>query len=282
MLINDRIKLNIKIQFKENKLGYISATILLMLILASILAFLSPYDPNKIDVANRLAKPSMKHIFGTDDMGRDYFTRALYGGRVSLTVGFMSMIVSSVIGTIVGTISGYFGGTLDSIVMRVIDILMCIPTFFLILILDAYFKPGIHTIILIIGLFSWMGIARIVRAETLSLKEREFVLCSKVLGAGPFRIIFKHIIPNVSSSVIVSSTINIANAILMESSLSFLGLGVRQPNSSWGSMLQNAQGFISDASNLAIFPGLLILLTVLSFNVLGDILREAFDTKTNM
>lgn len=281
MIVNERTMTNIKIQFKENKLGVISLSIIIILIVSSVFAFLSPYDGNKIDIASRLMPPSIEHIFGTDDMGRDYFTRALYGSRVSLTVGFASMIVSTIIGTITGTISGYLGGTVDNIIMRLIDILMCIPTFFIILILNAYLKPGIQNIIIIIGLFSWMGMARIVRAETLSLKEREFVLCAKVLGAGSGRIIFKHIIPNVIPSVIVASTINIATAILMESSLGFLGLGVRQPNSSWGSMLQNAQGYIGDAANLAIFPGILILLTVLSFNVLGDILRNAFDPKVN-
>ncbi|WPC42991.1 ABC transporter permease [Clostridium sp. JS66] len=281
MIVNERTMTNIKIQFKENKLGVISLSIIIILIVSSVFAFLSPYDGNKIDIGSRLMPPSIEHIFGTDDMGRDYFTRALYGSRVSLTVGFASMIVSTIIGTITGTISGYLGGTVDNIIMRLIDILMCIPTFFIILILNAYLKPGIQNIIIIIGLFSWMGMARIVRAETLSLKEREFVLCAKVLGAGSGRIIFKHIIPNVIPSVIVASTINIATAILMESSLSFLGLGVRQPNSSWGSMLQNAQGYIGDAANLAIFPGILILLTVLSFNVLGDILRNAFDPKVN-
>lgn len=276
--MNARLVEDIKREFKNNKLGFMAIIVIAIIALPSIFAFLSPYDPNKIDIINRLAKPCLMHPFGTDDMGRDYFTRALYGGRVSIMVGLLSMIISTVIGTIVGTISGYFGGIVDSIIMRTIDILMCIPTFFIILILDAYIKPGVNSIIIIIGVFSWMGIARIVRAETLSLKEREYVLCSQVLGASPIRIILKHIIPNTVFSVIVASTINIANAILMESSLSFLGLGVRQPNASWGSMLQNAQGYISDAPFLAIFPGILILFTVLCFNIIGDILRDAFDS----
>ena len=163
--------------------------------------------------------------------------------------------------------------------MRIIDILMCIPTFFLILILNSYLKPGIKNITLIIGLFNWMSIARIVRAETLSIKEKEFILCSKSLGASSKRIIFKHIFPNVMPCIIVSSTINIASSILMESSLSFLGLGVRAPMASWGSMLQNAQSYMQDYSYLALFPGLLILLTVLSFNVFGDILRTTLILK---
>ncbi|KEI78213.1 ABC transporter permease [Clostridium botulinum] len=281
MFLNERLKLNLKIQFEENKLGYISLSIILILILFSTFSFLSPYDPNKIDLSNKLVNPSLKHLFGTDEMGRDYFTRSLYGGRASLMVGFISMIISTALGTIIGTFSGYIGGKIDNILMRIIDILMCIPTFFLILIINAYLKPGIENIIIIIGLFGWMDIARIVRSQTLSLKEREYVLCSKALGAPNKRIVFKHIIPNVIPSVMVASTINIASAILTESSLSFLGLGVRAPNSSWGSMLQNAQGFISSAPYLAIFPGLFILFTVLSFNILGDIFSVALDPKVN-
>ncbi|WP_045517586.1 ABC transporter permease [Clostridium sporogenes] len=281
MFLNERLKINLKIQFKENKLGYISLSIILILVLSSTFSFLSPYDPNKIDLSNKLANPSLKHLFGTDEMGRDYFTRSLYGGKASLMVGFISMIISTTLGTIVGTFSSYIGGKIDNIIMRTIDILMCIPTFFLILIINAYLKPGIENIIIIIGLFGWMDIARIVRAQTLSLREREYVLCSKALGAPNNRIIFKHIIPNVIPSVMVASTINIASAILTESSLSFLGLGVRAPNSSWGSMLQNAQGFISSSPYLAIFPGLFILFTVLNFNILGDIFATAFDPKAN-
>lgn len=279
--MNNRLKVNLKYQLKQNKLGIIALIIISILILTSIFAFLSTHDPNKIDVMNSLSFPSKEHIFGTDEMGRDYFARSLYGGRVSLIVGFLSMLISTVIGTIVGTISGYFGGRVDSLIMRCIDILMSIPTFFLILILNAYLKPGIQNIIIIIGLFSWMGIARIVRAETLTVKEREYVLYSKVIGEKSNIIILKHIIPNILPTVIVASTLNIANAILTESSLSFLGLGVRQPDSSWGSMLKYAQGYIGDAPYLALFPGILILLTVLSFNILGDVFRVAFEPKAN-
>ncbi len=279
--MNNRLKVNLKYQLKQNKLGIIALIIISILILTSIFAFLSTHDPNKIDVMNSLSFPSKEHIFGTDEMGRDYFARSLYGGRVSLIVGFLSMLISTVIGTIVGTISGYFGGRVDNLIMRCIDILMSIPTFFLILILNAYLKPGIQNIIIIIGLFSWMGIARIVRAETLTVKEREYVLYSKVIGEKPNITILKHIIPNILPTVIVASTLNIANAILTESSLSFLGLGVRQPDSSWGSMLKYAQGYIGDAPYLALFPGILILLTVLSFNILGDVFRVAFEPKAN-
>ena len=280
-MMNSKLLSNVTEQLKENSLGKISIFVIVILTFASVLAFLSPYDPNKIDVMNRLAAPSKQHPFGTDEMGRDYFTRALYGGRVSLTVGFLSMIISTTIGTIVGTISGYFGGKVDSFIMRFVDILMSIPTFFLILILNAYLKPGVQNIIIIIGLFSWMSIARIVRGETISIKEREYVQYSQVIGEKSSVIIKKHIIPNIFPTVIVAATLNIASAILMESSLSFLGLGVRQPNSSWGSMLKYAQGYMEEAPYLAFFPGILILMTVLSFNVLGDIFRLAFEPKAN-
>lgn len=274
-----RILENIKIQLRANKTSYIWIGIILVFVITSMMAFLSPYDPDEINISNRLSPPSTRHLFGTDDLGRDYFTRALYGGRVSLTVGITSMIISVVTGTIVGAASGYYGGVVDNIIMRIIDILMSIPSFFLILIANAYLSPGIITIILIIGFLSWMGTARIVRSETLSLKEREYILCSKVMGGKSWWILVKHIIPNIMPTVIVASTINIASAILTESSLSFLGLGVQQPKSSWGSMLKSAQGYMDTSSYMAIFPGMLILLTVLSFNVLGDLLRVAFDSK---
>jgi peptide/nickel transport system permease protein len=279
--MNQRLLKNLKNQFLKKKLAIVAAIIIVILTISSIFAFLSPYDPNTIDLSNRLGKPDMINIFGTDDHGRDYFTRALYGGRVSLTVGLSSMLISTIIGTVIGAISGYLGGRIDNLIMRAIDILMSIPTFFLILILNAYLKPGIQNIIIIIGVFSWMGIARIVRAETLSIKEREYVLYSEVSGEKPGNIILKHIIPNIFPTIIVASTINIASAILTESSLSFLGLGVQQPNSSWGSMLKNAQAYIGEAPFLALFPGMLILFTVLSFNVLGDIFRVAFEPKVN-
>jgi len=277
----NRMKWNFMLlQLKEQKMGFAALFVLVVFTLASILAFLVPYDPNAF-VADRLLPPSAAHWFGTDEHGRDYLARALYGGRVSLSVGFLAMFVAIVVGTAIGTISGYFGGWLDNLLMRIVDIFLSIPSFFLMLILNAYLKPGITTIILIIGLLSWMNTARIVRAETLSVKEREYVLYARVSGQSTFKIITRHIIPNIMPTIIVAATINIASAILMESSLSFLGLGVQQPDSSWGSMLNNAQGFISDAPYLALFPGLFILLTVLSFNFLGDVFRAAFEPKVN-
>lgn len=271
----------LKDNLKENKLALSAVIIIFIFCLASILAFLSPFDPNQIDPINRLKAPDATNLFGTDNMGRDYLTRALYGGRISLTVGFLSMLISTSVGTIIGSISGFFGGKVDYFITRAIDILMSIPTFFLILVVNSYLGSGIQNIILVIGFLGWMGVARIVRAETLSVKEREYVLYAKSIGQSSFRIISKHIIPSILPTVIVASSINIASAILMESSLSFLGLGVQQPNASWGSMLKDAQGFLADAPHMALFPGIFILLTVLSFNLIGDTLRSVFEAKAN-
>lgn len=271
----------LKDNLKENKLALSAVIIIFTFCLASIFAFLSPFDPNQIDPINRLKAPDATNLFGTDNMGRDYLTRALYGGRISLTVGFLSMLISTSVGTIIGSISGFFGGKVDYFITRAIDILMSIPTFFLILVVNSYLGSGIQNIILVIGFLGWMGVARIVRAETLSVKEREYVLYAKSIGQSSFRIITKHIIPSILPTVIVASSINIASAILMESSLSFLGLGVQQPNASWGSMLKDAQGFLADAPHMALFPGIFILLTVLSFNLIGDTLRSVFEAKAN-
>ncbi|MCE9676618.1 ABC transporter permease [Paraclostridium bifermentans] len=279
--MNDRVIKNLKINLKQNKLAILAIAIIVIFTIASVFAFLSPYDPNQIDPINRLLRPSLTHLFGTDDVGRDYFTRSLYGGRISLMVGFMAMIISTLVGTIIGAISGYFGGKIDDFIMRSIDILMCIPTFFLILVINSYLGASVKNLILIIGFLGWRSIARIVRGETLSVKEREYVLYAKASGQSSFKIITKHIIPSILPTIIVSATINIATAILLESSLSFLGVGVTQPNASWGSMLKDAQSYLMDAPYLAFFPGMFILLTVLSFNLIGDVLRNVFDPKAN-
>lgn len=270
---------NLLMSLKENKLAIICLIILIIIIIASLLAPLSPYDPDAMDLRSKLLLPNKEHFFGTDNLGRDYFTRALYGGRVSLTVGFFSMLVSVIVGNIYGTISGYIGGTIDNLMMRAVDIFMSVPSFLLIIIINSFLSPSMFTMVVIIGMFSWMGVARIVRAETMSLKERDFVLAAKNMGAGNMEIMLIHIIPNMIPSIIVAASISIARAILTESSLSFLGFGVKLPMSSWGSMLQNAQSQIMDVPTLALFPGALILLTVLSFNVLGDVLRNALEPK---
>jgi len=272
-----RFKDNFIRELKKNKLGIFALICLTLIIILSVFAFLTPYNPDTINMSNQFISPNLKNIFGTDELGRDYFTRALYGARISLIVGVLSMMVSIFIGTLVGAISGLLGGKVDAIIMRIIDMLMSIPLFFLLLIVNSYLRPSIANIIIIIGIFEWMSIARIVRSETLSIKERDYILCSKALGSNNIKIVKTHIIPNAISTVIVAASINIADAILMESSLSFLGLGVQKPMASLGSMLQTAQSRIGDKTYLAIFPGLMILLIVLSFNVLGDILRVALD-----
>lgn len=262
-------------KFLEKPLQFkISCCILMIFVFCAIFADFYHQNGIDTDLSNALQFPSTKHLFGTDDLGRDYFSRSLHGARASITVGFLSVIISTTIGTIVGIVSGYFGGKVDMIIMRIVDMLMSIPSFFLILILNAYLKPGIQNIIFIIGLFNWMSIARLVRAETLSVKEREYVVYSKMIGVKNSKIMKEHILKNVIDTIIVASSINVARAILTESTLSFLGLGVIPPNSSWGSMLKDSQQYLNEAPYLALFPGILILLTVLSFNLIADSLKE--------
>lgn len=270
---------DILLSLKENKLAMFCAVLLAMIILMAVLAPLTPYDPDAQDVMSILQKPSAQHWFGTDELGRDYFTRALYGGRISLSVGFLSMLLSTAIGTLIGTVSGYMGGKVDGFLMRFTDIFMSVPSMMLMVVINALFPPKVYSMIIILGLFEWCQIARITRAETLTLKERDFVLAAKHLGASHGEIIFKHIIPNMSSSIIVAGSLAVARAILTESALSFVGLGVQLPKASWGTMLQSAQMYMTDVPTLAIFPGIFIVLTVFSFNILGDALRNAMEPK---
>lgn len=266
-------------ELHKNKVAMISVILLIILIIAVLLAPLSPYDPYTLDASQKLQGISSSHWFGTDEYGRDYFTRTLYGGRVSLLVGFMSMLMTVVIGTSLGVFSGYVGGKIDMLLMSFTDIFLALPSMLLMVILNTFLKPGLMTLIVVLSLFSWASVARITRAETMSLKERDFVVATQNLGASNFRVIVKHIIPNIMGPVIVAASLSVANAILMESSLSFLGLGVQIPRASWGSMLQGAQAYILDYPMLAVFPGVMILITVLSFNLLGDILRNALEPK---
>lgn len=270
---------NLKSELFTNGLGVAALVILVVFTLGAVFAFLSGYDPNAMDAMARLTPPGAAHWFGTDDYGRDYLARALYGGRVSLLVGFASMVVATVIGVAVGVISGYFGGWLDNLLMRMLDVIMSIPSFLILLLLSVFLKPSVINIIIIIALLMWMNVARVIRAEAMTIKEREYVLYAKASGQSAFGIIWRHILPGLVPVIIVGATNNIASAIMMESSLSFLGFGVQPPNATWGSMLNSAQGYIAQAPYLALFPGLMILLTVLSFNVLGDILRVGFEPK---
>ena len=266
-------------ELKANKIAIICLVLFMILAIAVLLAPLCPYDPYALDATQRLQGISKAHWFGTDEYGRDYFTRTLYGGRVSLLVGFMSMIMTIVIGTLIGVFSGYVGGKIDTLLMSFTDIFLALPSMLLMVILNTFLKPGLSTLIVVLSLFSWASVARITRAETMSLKERDFVVAAKNLGASNCRIIFVHIIPNIVGPVIVAASLSVASAILTESSLSFLGLGVQIPMASGGSMLQAAQTYILDYPLLAIFPGVMILITVLSFNLLGDVLRNALEPK---
>ena len=243
--------------------------------LVALILPLLPLDQEGLDVIHSLAKPSMQHFFGTDELGRDYFARVLYGGRVSLMVGFLSMLMSIGLGVMIGLLSGYFGGVVDFFFMRLVDVLSSIPWMILVMVFGMVFGRGLFSLVMVIGLLSWMEMARMIRGEVLSLKEREYVLYARFLGIFPLRILFSHIFPGILPTIITASTAAIASSIMVESALSFLGRGVTAPMSSWGSLLQNAQKFLQKAPHMALLPGILIILTVLSFHQWGEALRES-------
>ncbi len=263
--------------FKRDKSAIVSLTLLLIIIVACVIAPLLPIDPNATDLANRYAAPSWQHIFGTDDYGRDYLARVLYGGRVSLLVGVLAMLTSLVIGILVGTVAGLMGGIVDAILMRIVDILSSIPWLVLVTVLALFMGQGIGSIILVIGLFSWMEISRIVRAETQSIKERDFVQYAQLCGVSTFSVIVRHIVPSALPTILTASTTSLASAIMTESSLSFLGVGIQQPDSSWGSLLQAAQATMQSNIMMALIPGLMIVIVIFAFNKLGNILRVFAD-----
>ena len=243
-------------------------------ILAVFAPLLAKYDPNVISIDEAFLAPSSAHLFGTDQLGRDLFSRMLFGARVSLLVGGVSVGITVLIGLLLGSIAGYLGGLWDSLIMRFADIMLCFPAFFLILAIAAVLEPSMLNIILVIGLTGWMGVVRLVRAEILSLKEREFILAARAIGAGNSRIILRHLIPNALGPVIVNAALGVAGAILLESSLSFLGLGIQPPNPSWGNILAESKAVMGAAWWMSLFPGLAILVTVLGFNLIGEGLRE--------
>lgn len=257
------------------------AVIIFMFVVAIFAPLIAPYEPDKINLAPeaRLSPPSQEHLLGTDDLGRDVLSRMVYGARISLSVGFVAVAISLVIGIILGAISGYYGGSVDAVIMRFVEIVMCFPRIFLLLMLIAYLGPSIIMVMVVIGLTGWTGLARLVRAEFLSLKERDYVQAARALGASDFRIIFRHILPNAMTPVYVSAVLGVGGAILTESVLSFLGLGVQIPTPSWGNILTTAMAYIDIAWWLMIFPGLAILITVLSYNLLGENLRDMLDPR---
>ena len=272
-------------KFKKNKLAVIGVFIILALVLLSVCApLLTDYTISETDLFNIKMAPSSEHILGTEELGRDVFTRLLYGGRVSIIVGIASMTVQLVIGVIMGAIAGYFGGIADKIIMRIIDVIMCFPFFVIAVSVAAILGPGVKNLIIIIGCLMWPNIARIVRAEILSLKENDYIMAAKAMGLSSFEIIKNHILPNVMSPILVAATLAIANGILTEASLSFLGIGVKLPEPSWGNMLIAAQniGTLQREWWLWIPAGSLIILMVLSINFVGDGLRDALDPKTRL
>lgn len=263
----------------HNRMAMTGAAIVLGMFLLALIAPILARDPGAIDIAKRLLPPSLTYPLGTDDLGRDVLARILYGARISLLVGFVAVGISTLVGILLGALAGYYGKWADAVIMRFVDIMLCFPSFFLILAVIAFLEPSIWNIMIIIGLTSWMGVARLVRAEFLSLRERDFTLAARALGAPDRRIIFRHILPNALSPVLVSSTLGVAGAILTESALSFLGIGVQPPTPSWGNMLIVGKQTLGTAWWLSAFPGLAILVTVLGYNLLGEGIRDALDPR---
>jgi len=267
-------------RFSKNKIALAGSCVVILLFVISILApWLAPYDPNQINLKLVLSPPSGSHLCGTDQLGRDVLSRMIWGARISLKVGFVATGIAILIGAVLGAVAGYYGRWTDAVIMRFVDIMLCFPTFFLILAVIALLEPSIWNIMIIIGLTGWMGITRLVRADFTSLKERDFVLAARAIGAGDFRIIFIHILPNAMASVLVAATLGVAGAILTESALSFLGIGVQPPTPSWGNILTAGKDNIDIAWWLSLYPGLAILITVLGYNLLGEGIRDSLDPR---
>jgi peptide/nickel transport system permease protein len=265
--------------FRRNWLAVFGLVVLTLMILTSVAApLVVPFDPDQISY-EFLAPPSPEHPLGTDDVGRDVLSRLIYASRVSLTVGFAVSLLAVLLGSIVGSTAGYYGGRTDSLISGGINVLLSIPLIPLAMVLGAFLKTNLLFVVLILGFLSWTGVARVIRAEFLSLKEREFVMAARLIGVSDLRIIGRHILPNVVAVVIVAATLQVATAILAESALSYLGYGIQPPTASWGNMLQNAQRFFRINPMLAIYPGILISLTVICINFVGDGLRDALDPR---
>jgi peptide/nickel transport system permease protein len=265
---------------KQNKIAVIGLiVVILLIIIACIGDFIAPYDPLQIDMSAAKQSPSMQHWFGTDIQGRDIFSRVLSGTKYSLFIGICAVAFSLIIGTVIGAIAGYFGGIIDTIFMRIMDMMLAIPSILLAITLMAAFGQGLDKAIIAIGIVSIPEYARIVRSSILSVKENDYVAAAKVIGNGDARIIFKHILPNVVSSIVVRATLGISTAILDIAALGFLGLGVKPPTPEWGTMLGDAKTYILSLPHMIIFPGIAISVTVLAFNLFGDGLRDALDPK---
>ena len=264
----------------KNTTAVISLAFLVLLLAAAVFApSIAPYEPSQIDAKSILSAPSAYHPFGTDTLGRDILSRMVYGSRISLSIGFIAVGIAVLIGMIFGSVAGYYGGRTDVVLMRFVDIMLCFPTIFLILAIIAFLEPSIFNIMIVIGATNWMGVARLIRAEVLTLKERDFVAASKVMGGGDVWIITRHLMPNAIAPVLVSATLGVGGAILVESALSFLGIGVQPPTPSWGNILMDGKATLGVAWWLTIFPGVFITATVLAFNLLGEAFRDALEPR---
>ncbi len=269
-------------RFSRNVPAMAGGIIVLSVFLVATLApVLSPYDPAQIDVSKILTGPTRDHPLGTDDLGRDVLSRMIWGSRISLLVGFVAVGISILIGILIGAVAGYYGGVVDDVLMQFVDIMLSVPTFFLILAVIAIVEPSIWNIMIVIGVTSWMGVSRLVRGQFLALKEMDYITAAQALGANDRRTIFLHLLPNAMSPVYVSAVLGVAGAILLESSLSFLGLGVQPPTPSWGSIITAGKDTIEIAWWLSLFPGLAILITVLGYNLLGEGLQDALNPRLN-
>ena len=275
--------MNLKVffrRFARNRPALIGLVLILALFAVSAGAdFLAPQDPNRTELGARLQPPGPGCLLGTDALGRDVLSRLIWGSRISLKVGFVSVGLATALGLVFGALAGYYGGLIDGLIMRFCDLMLCFPAMFLVLAVIAILEPSIWNVMIVIGLTSWMGVARLVRAEFISLKNRDFILAARALGASDARLIWNHLLPNSLAPVLVSATLGVAGAILLESSLSFLGLGVQPPTATWGVMLADGKDYLSRAWWLSFYPGLAILVTVLSYNLAGDGLRDALDPR---
>lgn len=272
-------------RFMRHRLAFWGGLAVVLLCAAALFApWVAPHDPLALDTSRRLLAPfaDMRFVLGTDELGRDTLSRLLHGGRISLTVGLVAMATTVLTGAVIGITAGYLGGLADAVLMRFVDTMLCFPQVFLLLVLAAFIPPTLLSISLIIGLTSWMEVSRIVRAEILHLKEQDFIMAARALGASPLRIMVRELLPNAMAPILVAATLKVAGAVLIESYISYLGYGVQPPLASWGNMLTNAQGYFDTVPWLAVLPGAAITLTVLGFNFLGDGLRDALDPRLRM
>ncbi|MDO4679707.1 MAG: ABC transporter permease [Aerococcus sp.] len=260
--------------FFQSKLNIIAMIFLVLVVGASLIAPLLPIDPNQTNVNALSQAPSAMHLFGTDEVGRDYFMRVLYGGRVSLLVGVLAMLASTLIGLVVGLSAAYFGGIVDTILMRLVDVLSSIPWLILVIVLNVFLTPGLTTVVIVIGAFSWMDTARMIRGQAMSVKTNDYVTYARFIKESVSTIIWRHIFPAIVPLLIVAATNNLAAAIMTESALSFLGLGIQKPMASWGSLLQDAQRHLQSSPYMAILPGLFIMLTIFAFNRIGNSIQQ--------